>query len=669
MTNQSTLETVQKSTTSVSLVSLAMLKVNSDMCGKDYIEYLRPFILHVLEDIPNNHITAIAVRDALKKEFGLVIPEAGINMMLRRLAKKNIIDKSDGIFSLKNSLPESNITQQRADAIREINTVIVALKEYSQNRHNIILSEEECICAITSFLSQFSIECIKTYVLNTALPELPEASPRNLYIVHSFIKDMHQNNVDLFNHIMVVVKGYLLSNALICPDLTAHQKNFKDLFVFIDAPMILDLLGLHTDTEKVATEKLIELIQRLGGKTVIFEHTSQEVFSILRAAETNGHFEGSIGNEILRKSITPSDIALLKGQLKERLDKFHIPVWPVPELKSKFVIDLRVLDQALDDTIGYFNPHAKEYDARSIEYIYRLRHGRAPARLEDALAVLVTKNASLAKTAFEYGKNHESARAVSTVITNYSLANVAWLKAPLGAPELPVVEVISICYAAMEPGKAMWKRYLDEIEKLKKQGNISSDDHALLRYSLQARDELMSLTMGQEEALTEESIPEILRRIKKELSDAKEEELNKERENRKRAVESKESELLSEISAHKATKNELLLTIQKSDIIQKRLYWHARIIGLMASWSIIIIAGLIIAVGVVMSLPWSTRVIIPWKWLAVISDIAVVVIAIFGLLGIIWGTTLMQLREYIERKVTAIIFKFIIGNAGDIDNA
>jgi hypothetical protein len=100
--------------------------------------------------------------------------------------------------------------------------------------------------------------------------------------------------------------------------------------------------------------------------------------------------------------------------------------------------------------------------------------------LEDSAAVFVTSNSSLAKAAWEVGKNHNSSKEVSSVITDYSLANVAWLKAPLGAPDLPTKELVAICYAAMEPSAALWGRYLEEIERLEASGDISPDDHAVL---------------------------------------------------------------------------------------------------------------------------------------------------------------------------------------------
>ena len=100
---------------------------------------------------------------------------------------------------------------------------------------------------------------------------------------------------------------------------------------------------------------------------------------------------------------------------------------------------------------------------------------------EDAAAVLVTSNSALARAAYDYGRSQESTKEVSAVITSFSLANLAWLKAPLGSPDLPQAEMIALCYAAMNPRESLWSVYVREIDKLEEIGNITARDHELLR--------------------------------------------------------------------------------------------------------------------------------------------------------------------------------------------
>src|SRR3546814_19838566 len=79
-----------------------------------------------------------------------------------------------------------------------------------------------------------------------------------------------------------------------------------------------------------------------------------------------------------------------------------------------------------------------------------------------------------------------------------------------------MVEVIAFSYAALQPSNALLDKYLGEIDKLEKQGTISERDHQLLRSSDLAQKELMNLTLGEEVALTEQTVTETRTRVTRE---------------------------------------------------------------------------------------------------------------------------------------------------------
>ena len=74
------------------LTSLAILKVNVDQ-GNDYLDYLRPFILQVLVEHKPNPITIGVVRDHIRSQFGLEIPERTVEIVLKRISKSHSLKK------------------------------------------------------------------------------------------------------------------------------------------------------------------------------------------------------------------------------------------------------------------------------------------------------------------------------------------------------------------------------------------------------------------------------------------------------------------------------------------------------------------------------------------------------------------------------------------------
>ena len=191
---------------------------------------------------------------------------------------------------------------------------------------------------------------------------------------------------------------------------------------------------------------------------------------------------------------------------------------PTPRYEEAFEIDERLLHEALSEEVSYGNPRAVEFDVNSIRSVYALRRGSNPRTIEHCNAVLVTSNSALARVAFEFGRRHESTQEVCSVITDFSLANIAWLKAPMAAPDLPRLELMALCQAAMEPREDLWKRYIEEIDKLQTLKSISARDHEILRFSLKAREELMNLTLGSEEAFSQKTIEQVLESAKRDIT-------------------------------------------------------------------------------------------------------------------------------------------------------
>ncbi len=123
------------------LVSLAMLKVKIDS-GNDYLDYFVPFIIDVLGKEKPEKVDETITKNLIKEEFGLVIPERTIQILLKRLKKKSYLKKERGLYFLTKSFPTSQLDCERADAQRRINTVIKDIKLYWE-KYEKILTEQE----------------------------------------------------------------------------------------------------------------------------------------------------------------------------------------------------------------------------------------------------------------------------------------------------------------------------------------------------------------------------------------------------------------------------------------------------------------------------------------------------------------------------------------------
>ena len=622
---------------STTLISLAMLKVNLDH-GVDYLDYLQPFILQILDEKRPDPVTDETIKEYIRNEFGLEIPSRAIQLVLKRISKKQPLEKNGGVYRITGKVANPGITIQKSSADRHIKSVILGLIEYSQNTSKPIDNEEDAVTALLAFLSQFNIPCLKAYLRGTTIPDLSGKHETQVVLVSKYVMYLQENSPERFDSFIVLVQGHMLANALLCPDLQNAPKTYKGVTFFLDTPVLIRWLGLEGEHKQKAVQEVIDLVRRLGGSFQLFSHTHDELERVVKNAAdyidaANGR--GAIVFEARHTGRTKSDLLLLAGQIDDKLIEEGFTVKDTPEYMNKFQIDEAEFGKLLQDEVSYFNPRAKEFDINSVRSIYVLRAGTSPNSIEKSRAVLVTNNSGFARAAFEYGQKHEESREVSVVITDFSLANMAWLKAPMGAPSLPTTEILSFSYAALQPSRELLNKYLVEIEKLEKQGKITERDHQLLRSSTKAHDELMALTLGEEEALTEETISETLRRVTL-------------------AIKSEENEKLhSEKVSHQQTIQSLIAEKKEKKSIQERLYWRCVKRAKNISWGAAIVLAILLLAGIAAGLGLKSSYP-SLGWLLIICS---GIVTLASTIDVLFSFSVREARNKFEKWLLVILVR------------
>ena len=604
------------------LTSLAMLKVHVDQ-GRDYLDYLRPFILQSLIVDKPDPITDGAVRDLISRDFGLEIPERAIQIVLRRLSRQHSLKLEHGVYRIDGELPDPRIESKKADAIRHIGKVLAGLKEFSKTTSKPIVDDDEAVTAICAFLLQFNIPCIRAYLRGTAIPDLTDSHDAEIVLVGKYVLDLQDKNPEGFDSFLVVVTGHMLANALLCPDLRSAPKSYKGVTFYLDTPLLIRQLGLEGNFKQVAVKNLIDILHNLGATVATFTHLRGELEGVITGAAQHVEYpsgRGDIVAEARQSRTTKSDLVILIGQIDDKLEDAGIKVVSTPRYIEKFQIDETEFEHVLDDEISYFNPRARENDINSVRSIYVLRGNISAQNLERTKAVLVTSNTGFARAAFQFGKQHEASRDISSVITDFSLANMAWLKAPLGAPAIPATELLALSYAALEPSKELFEKYLYEIDKLEGQGKITARDHQLLRSSHLASAELMNLTLGEEDALTEQTVTEMLRRVTEEIQREENDKYRKERD------------------AHQRTQEELARQQADRERVQKRIHRRCQRQATACAWCATVGVVLVLAVG----LMGASFGVAPEN--PMVAGLFATALVLWTVQNWIWGTTIKNVH-------------------------
>lgn len=619
------------------LTSLAMLKVNIDQ-GKDYLEYLRPFILQVLVDHKPGRVTDQLIGEYLQTDFGLLIPNRTIQIILKRLARSNVLKRSEGIYIVTEHLIDPGIGTKKVDAERHIEAVISGLLDFDKEGPTILAGKDEAVASLIQFLSVFSVDSLRAYLRGTALPDVSGQSNNRIILVSQYVISLQRNYPERFNSFGLLVQGHMLANALMCPDLINAPRTYKNLDLYFDTPLLIHCLGVEGKLKEEAIKYLIQLLHDLGADVCSFSHSRNELERVLLGAAEyvdDPMGRGRIIAEARRNGTTKSDLLLIANQVDDMLSDAKIQIVETPDYKPEFQIDETIFGKVLDDEVSYFNPRAREYDVNSVRSIYALRAGSSPLNIEKCKAVLVTSNSAFAKAAYEYGKRYEESRKVSSVLTDYGVANIAWLKAPMGAPNLPITEVLAYCYAALQPTREFLEKFLSEIEKLEKNGRITSRDHQLLRSSVYAQDISMMLTLGEDAALTEERISETLARVTSEIKKEEEDKLKNEQE------------------AHMQTQEELEAAKVEKEALQKRIYWSCMKRARRLAWAVSSLLTVLLASGASFGLGFRIQNPL-WGWILAIGFSVTGILALFNL---IFGTTVERLHLSIQDRFLTHLLK------------
>jgi hypothetical protein len=185
-----------------------MLKVDLDQQHRNYVDYISPFVIDVLNEERPEIVSDASVADKLLSRFGLRIPTKAVQHVLRRLQRKGYLIPEDGVFVVAASLPNSDISNTRGQAQQHIDGVISALIQEASS-HDLSWTTDDAIKAVTSFLSKFTVDCLRTYVFNTALPTIPEKKSVELYVVGRFIAGAQARKEPAFESFIVLVKGLM----------------------------------------------------------------------------------------------------------------------------------------------------------------------------------------------------------------------------------------------------------------------------------------------------------------------------------------------------------------------------------------------------------------------------------------------------------------------------
>ena len=227
-------------TTTSTLTSLAILNVYVNQ-GLNYLDYLLPFILHVLIEHRPDPVKSDVISSLIHNQFGLEIPYPTVEIVLKRISRRYAVKRENHLYRITGDLPDPQIATKARAVKGQIDSVVTELVQYSQNGIKPFTSSEQAMVAIGTFLSSFDVTCLRAALRETVIPKLEGNHTSDMVQVSEFVQHLQRTSPMLFQNFLVLLQGNMAANALLCPDLQYAPPRFQSVQFYLDTPLLIRL--------------------------------------------------------------------------------------------------------------------------------------------------------------------------------------------------------------------------------------------------------------------------------------------------------------------------------------------------------------------------------------------------------------------------------------------
>lgn len=514
------------------IVSLAVLRTLYDKRNQDALDPFVPFVANLVMDAQPLRLDPAGLQDfcrLFRDTYGLHIPQHPMTTLLKRAQDAGYVVRTNHDYSANDEL----VRDLGLDEARQSNSqlwghTVAAFAEFCQTNHNCQLSDTQADAAFHAFLRERDIQTLfAAHQQGSPIPDVAYSS-KHVYLAGQFTLWSADNMPDLFAFIVSMCTGHVLATALFYDSLVDYSSRLASLYVYLDAPILLQLLGISPPARVDAAHEFLTILSSSSVTILAFEHTVEEVVTLLENSKEwidrldyDPVLASATTRFVRETGMSKSDVATRIHTLRDDLEGFGIRIRSAPHhsVDVKYQID----EGALEDTIvgdyserlGYFNYPAKKQtiliDITSLSAIHKLRRGRRTPDLAQARHVFVTGNAGLARASRLFERSQQmSRRTIPACVTDVFLGTLAWLQSPHDVTRINTKRVLSDCLTATKPSKALIMKLLHELDRLFAAGDIDDNEYYAIRTDPASAPLLSDLTMNDPDAYTPQTAHEFL---------------------------------------------------------------------------------------------------------------------------------------------------------------
>ena len=221
------------------ITSLALLKVFWD-AQQDYVGNFIPFICECLRVAPQDEISLPALQESVRNKFGIDMPEGALKTIVKKAVKSGFVVVGHQIFRrTKQCIESTAFSEARSDALRKGNALVEKLTVYAKTQFGVDWNGRQGEAAFHTYLRERSSGVLQLMLSGIGLPALEQSATQTDFIVNAFIRNLNDRDPDGFEFLKTIVRGSILANVLLYPNLEAVGQDFDNVEFYFDTKFLL----------------------------------------------------------------------------------------------------------------------------------------------------------------------------------------------------------------------------------------------------------------------------------------------------------------------------------------------------------------------------------------------------------------------------------------------
>jgi hypothetical protein len=510
------------------------------------LQALTPFFAPVCADLAGEFLDAGKFSNEVFERYGLRIPRLAVLGLAEQLASDGLLIPVAGKASqpVYQYAPASSTPSDGGTPVSEVEIDKVLAEFTARCLEDPLLAATKVADLEEAFLDRLlqtdsmrllarreatsaTKRSASTLTLKSVTPtEEDHIGLRLDFHVAQYLVDLRESQPATFDRVSDIAFANMAAEALACfsePGVAA--KDLSGLTLYLDSPLLLDILGVNTEYSEYGAE-LLQMISQSGATAAVFDDCIAEAESVVAAQHASLRSGIAQRSSYWGTSAKPHTLNALINNVAERAVGKGIAVHRDPDVSliarsTGAVGDIQA--QMNKRMQGWPNDEARKHDERSVWSMLRVRDSTSACRrVGESKSVFVARNTALVRIANDAWRHwlSSSSRHSQHIVDSWApvamsdkqLAGYLWLRKGAGNGQMSKARLLAHCSAAIRPRADVKAKAYNLVLEL--HGKQDAEHIAALLEDREGERTLMRVTRADPEDVTKERLPFILEQVK-----------------------------------------------------------------------------------------------------------------------------------------------------------